>query len=65
MKIIKDQVSNLNIEVSDVLQFFIWQGLTVDLQSQLVIMCNEERPSLENIEQNIFKAVNRCKDFEN
>lgn len=63
MRLVKDLFTPLKIDVDTVLQFFVWSGLTTELQNQLVSICNTNEPSLSEIEQNIFKALDRLNEI--
>jgi len=49
----------LKIDVQLILQYFIWNSMNDDLQSQLTNITNETKPSLEEIKHNIFSATER------
>ena len=59
MRIIQSLFENLKIEVKDVLHYFLWQAMTPNLQNQLVNICNDNKPNLDKINANIFKALDR------
>jgi len=60
MRVIVDLFKNLSITEEVILQYFIWNGLDECMQSQLITICNDNKPSLEMINRNIFKALDRC-----
>ena len=59
MRLVLDAIKNLKIETEDVAQFFIWNGMPFSLQSQLINITNNNRPTIQEIEDNIFSAVER------
>lgn len=63
MRLVGDLVRTLDIKMETVLQFFVWNGLTSELQSQLISICNSNKPSFKEIEENIFKALDRLKEI--
>ena len=65
MRLIKELFSSLKIDSNTVLQFFVWQGLTSELQTQLINICNNNKPTLVEIEDNIFKALDRLSELNN
>ena len=59
MRSIVNSVDTLKIDVNDIIQYFIWQGLTPELKKGLISITNKNYPSLDEIMQHIFDAVNR------
>ncbi|XP_068215919.1 uncharacterized protein [Palaemon carinicauda] len=59
MKTIMNAFKKLDVKVDDVLQYFIWHGLNDRFQSLLIQITNESKPSLSEIESNVFEAVER------
>lgn len=59
MKTLERGFRNSNVNVDTVLQYFFWNAIPTELQSQLIIICNNDKPSLEmvDIKENIFKAL--------
>mgnify|MGYP000306614201 CR=1 FL=1 len=51
---------NLKISVNDVLNYFIFKALNDKLRRQLVLICNQTYPSLEQINDNLFNAIDRA-----
>ena len=49
----------LEIDVDTVLQFFIWNAMNDQFQSQLIQITNETKPDLEKIMTSIFSATER------
>ena len=56
---ISESFTKLSINVNDVLQFFVWKGLSQNFKSHLVSITNKERPSFEEIKDNYFQASER------
>lgn len=63
LRLVKDLVTTLKIDVQTIIQYFVWQGLTSELQSQLINICNNNKPSLKDIEDNFFKALDRLNEL--
>ena len=59
LKSITTNFKSLEIETEDVLQFFIWQSLDNRFQTHLTQITNKSKPSLEEIENNLFEACSR------
>ena len=59
MRVICDLFKTLKIDTEVILQYFIWNSMTSNLQSQLVNICNTNKPTLVQIKDNIFKALDR------
>lgn len=59
MKTIKNTFSTLNISTDDVLQYFFWVAMNDKFQSQLTAITNKNRPSLKELEDNVFEATER------
>lgn len=59
MRTIINSVNNLKINVDIIVQYFVWSGLTEDLKSLLISICNTNKPSLERIQEHIFEAAER------
>ena len=49
----------LNIDIETVLTYFIWNGMTENFQNQLIQIVNSNKPSLDQIEENVFEAAKR------
>ena len=54
---------NFEIDVESVLQFFFWKAIPGDLQTQLITISNNHKPSLDEINDNIFKALHRYNEL--
>ena len=50
---------SLEIDIDTVIQYFIWHGMNDGFQAQLVNITNKSKPSLEEINTNIFSATER------
>ena len=50
---------SLEIDVNTVIQYFVWHGMNELFQSQLVNLTNKSKPSLEEINSQIFSAAER------
>jgi len=62
MRVLMDVFKNLDIKVAEVIQFFVWNSLSVNLQNHLITICNDNKPSLSDIDSNIFKAIDRLRE---
>jgi hypothetical protein len=59
MRTILNSFKNLKIDVNTILNYFIWTGLNSNFQTHLIQIANNNKPSLEQIESNIFEATER------
>ena len=59
MRSIIASFENLNIDIDDILQYFIWSALNDRFQSQLVQITNKTKPTLQEIKTHIFSATER------
>ena len=59
LKLIRQSFDNLKITVDDILQFFVWRAMPISLQNQFISITNNNKPSLDEIEKNIFSAIER------
>ena len=60
-KSILAEVESLKINVQDILQYFVWQGLNHTFQDHLTNITNKSKPDLDEIMTNMFEATNRFK----
>ena len=63
MKVIKDRFSTLSINIETILQYFFWNAMNPAFQGQLINICNNNKPTLNDIEANIYKAIDRYKEL--
>ena len=59
MRMIKESFSNLDIDVDCIIQFFFWKGFNQSLKSIFVNITNNTYPTLSQIEENLFPALER------
>ena len=59
IRTITNSFKTLKIDVDTILQYFIWNGLNDRFQSHLTQITNESKPSLSEINDNIFEATER------
>jgi hypothetical protein len=59
MRSLTASFNNLKIDANTVLQYFFWHGLPDNFQNQLVHITNTNKPSLDQINENIFAATER------
>lgn len=64
MRLVQDLFRTLDITSELVIQYFIWNGMTSGLQTQLINICNSNKPDLASINANIFKALDRFKELD-
>ena len=65
MKILIQSYRSLKIESDIVLQYFFWKAMPERLKSQFVNITNCTKPSLAQIEENIFEAIDRWRAVRN
>ena len=56
---VKERLKQLNVTVDDVTEFFFWKALNENMKTEFVHLCNSAEPSLEDMEEKLFEAVNR------
>ena len=59
MRLITESFKSLKIDVNLVMQYFIWHGMNEKLQTQFIHITNKHRPSLEDINEHLFDAIER------
>ena len=59
MRSIVSSFKALNIDTDTILQYFFWNGLNEKFQSTLIQITNNSKPSLDEINENIFRATER------
>ena len=59
VQILKDSFRNLEIDVDAIMQYFVWTSMNTTLQNQFVQITNSNHPTLKEIEENFFKAIER------
>ena len=52
-------IGSLKMDVNTILQYFIWPSLNERFQTQLINITNNSKPSLDEINSNIFAATER------
>ena len=52
-------IRNLNITVNTFLQYFVWSSFNDRLQQQMIQITNTNKPSIQQIETNLFPALER------
>lgn len=63
MRLVQNLFNSLSISTDDILRYFIWNSMSVDLQTQLVYITNSNKPSLQQINDNIFGAIERSREI--
>ena len=63
LRIIIQTFNNINMEVKDILQYFIWHSMPKSLQNQFVHITNTNNPQLAQIEEHLFEAAERFSDI--
>ena len=56
---IREAFKSLKIDVNMVLQYGIWKAMNPTLQNQFILITNNNKPSLQDIEENMFTAIER------
>lgn len=59
IRLIRDLFNTLQIDVDTVMQYFMRRGMTSNIQTQLVHICNKNIPNLNNIFDKIFCAIDK------
>lgn len=59
MRLVLSSFSSLSIGTDTVLQYFVWNALPNEYQTQLLHITNSCKPDLKQIEDNIFEATDR------
>lgn len=59
MRKIQQSVKQLNLSLEDVLQYFFYNGMNESFKSQMVLITNKVRPTLDEINDNFFEANER------
>ena len=59
MKAIISNFDTLDVKVTDILQYFVWQSFTDRFRAHLVAITNKSYPSMDEINDNLFEACNR------
>jgi len=62
MRSIEAIIRGLEMSIDTVLRFFFWNSMHSGLQNQLVNICNDHRPSLKDINDNVFRAIDRFRE---
>ena len=58
---IRESMKTLEVTVDSMVQFFFWRSMSDKLRDAFIQITNENYPSLDDIENNLFKAVERIK----
>ena len=59
VRTIKNSFASLNITNEDTLQFFIWKAMNENFRTHMIQITNNNQPTLQEIENNIFQAAER------
>ena len=59
MRTVIAEFESLKINVQEVIQFFVWNGLNQKFQDHLISITNKSKPGLTEISDCIFEATNR------
>ena len=63
MRAIISDAKATKLTAEDFLQYFVWTGLNSKFQDCLITITNKNKPSLNEINDNIFNATDRFKKF--
>ena len=61
VKLLISSFNDLEMDLYTVIQYFVWAALPMKYQTQLLHITNSSYPSLEDIQENIFEAIERVK----
>lgn len=61
LKIINQLFDSLQISPEDILQYFFWYAMPEGLRTQFVHITNNNKPTLQQIDDHIFDAIDRYK----
>lgn len=59
VRLIIERVRKLNVNVDEILRYFIWEGMNEHFKNQLVQITNNAKPSLDEITDKFFEATER------
>ena len=59
MRVLSESVKEQKLEVDDVLNYFFWNGMNDSFKTQLTNITNKTKPSLQEINDNVFDASER------
>lgn len=62
LRTIKDAFNRLEIKTSEVLQYFVWQSMPHELKRQFVSITNKSKPSFDDLDKNLFDAIERYQE---
>mgnify|MGYP000226994671 CR=1 FL=1 len=61
MRVIIDTLKGLEVNLDDIIQCFLWTGMSEDIKTHFRQITNENFPKLAQLEEHIFSAVERLK----
>ena len=61
-RILTQQLSKLNIESEDFARFFLWRSMQSSFKRELIAVSNETKPSLQTVQDSLFKANSRYQE---
>lgn len=59
MRLLTESFNSLQVDANLVLQYFFWSGINTDMKREITHIANKNRPSLDEINANIFYAFVR------
>ena len=59
MRSIISSIKESKLNIDDFIQYFVWNGLNSDFQTHLTSITNKCKPSLDDINNNLFEATDR------
>ena len=62
-RLVIEAIRRQKITIDEVLQYFVWQGMNFPMQQHLIHITNNNKPTVAEIEEHIFEATERYKDF--
>ena len=61
VRLLLSSFKDLNIDIEDILQYCIWLSIPLSYQTQLLHITNSRNPSVKQIEDCIYEAIERVK----
>ena len=58
-RLIVKTFGKLKVDTNDLIQYFLWNSMPKGLQTQFVHICNNNNPTLDEIDENLFEAADR------
>ena len=62
-RMVRESISSLSIDINVVMQHFLWNSFDKSLRDIFIQMTNQNFPKLDNLEKDLFKAIERYRVF--